>query len=459
MLHVCSNIPRLSADSVRTVVLILSGQLSENGAELGLLESGVWNKQWPTAKCLYVQNDITLRNGLRTEALGAHERAMQVVMNHVPNLDSFYLTRNRPDYEIADLTFGSAIAGNSPKLKRLEVYCDIRCSRVPFGLPKLTSLVMTIRPGCTVSWWIPCAASGTLQNMDLSNVETDLFLQMYRQNNGTVSFVNLKTLRLRQRTNLVMADNPARMRERQRAAVQEEAVVEFPQLQVARILGIQEHVPIGVFPALVRSAVKRLDINLGVRSGMQLRLGEMRHLKHLCASLPLISDVQSVVNDVLTSPMATLLTLHLRTNVLLECRIPTSFHMANLRILNLESFIPFEHVRLIIKFLPRLVFLKAGIVKDPEAESILTFAETEMIALAAYEPLETSLQVLKLWHCESLWAPGGFTSLRVAMIIGLLVSIPSLEQFSAPVDVPAEAVIDDRAYGKVYDAFAKFPDA
>ncbi|KAJ2382891.1 hypothetical protein GGI05_005506, partial [Coemansia sp. RSA 2603] len=92
-------------------------------------------------------------------------------------------------------------------------------------------------------------------------------------------------------------------------------------------------------------------------------------------------------------------------------------------------------VRMIVSQLPLLVYLKTNVAKDPDAEAVLTLAETADRVLEHIYPVDSRLQVLKLWHYESFCTTDGRLSLRAAMVAGLLASIPSVVRFRGKVGV------------------------
>ncbi|KAJ2856945.1 hypothetical protein J3B02_001317 [Coemansia erecta] len=429
LLAVCSNIHKAQSEKAHTIVLSVDELLLQRNIDLGLQAIGFKLREWTGARTLCLQLEVGAAHAFPTREVHlSHEQTVQMVLESAPNVTAFYMVRLPLSQTNAKIALSSAFLKNTQHLQRLEVHPDISCSDIPPELPMLTSLTLSIETGSTAARRLPCMAAGSLRKLELYNVDTDLFMKMLESNSGAVRFSELKYLKLSLRTlqfgaadpDPLVADIP----------VQPKVVpVEFPRLESVHIFGYQHRVPTGLFPALARAPIKDMYIYLGIRDALQLELDKMGHLRNLRVFLPQIDAVQPVLDSVFAKPTERLHTLYIYTHMRLEGCLPTSFSLAAMRNLNLDALIAFEQVRLIITQLPRLVFLKTMVARDPNTESFFTFAETADRVLEHIAIVQTHLQVLKLWHYEDFCTTDGRLSLRAAMVTGLLASIPTLVRF------------------------------
>ncbi|KAJ1900269.1 hypothetical protein LPJ66_001581 [Kickxella alabastrina] len=436
ILHFCSNIPIVSPDQVHTIVVSVDGLLCQNQIDFALQKMKFHEQEWASARTLCLQLDDEPDMPIYDAEPRSHELTVQKVTKHAPNLALFYMVRPQKSQTMAKISLLDAFPDCMRQLQRLEVHFDINCSDIPPELPILTSLTLSVEPGSAASRRLPCGAAGSLQKMELYNVEPDLLLTMFEANAGVVRFAELKSLKLSLRTHsfgVSESDSSTRIAG---VGVGELPVV-FEKLESAHVFGFQDRVPVGLFPALARAPVRNLYVYLGIRHVTQLELDKMRHLRNLRLYLPQIEAVQPILDSVFVKRAEFLHTIYIYTHMRLSGHMPGFLDMPNIYNLNLGILIPFDQVRLIITQLPRLVFLKVMLARDQRTESALTLAEMESRVLENINPLNSLLQVLRVWHYEEFCMPDGRISLRAAMVTGLLASIPTLARFKGRVSVLA----------------------
>ncbi|KAJ2634429.1 hypothetical protein GGF40_004212 [Coemansia sp. RSA 1286] len=429
ILGVCSNIHKAEPGNVHTVVLSVDELLLQRHIDLGLQAIGFGLREWTCARTLHLQLEGGVAHSFSTREVHlSHEQTVQMVVESAPNVTAFYMARLPLSQRNAKIALSRAFLKNTQQLQRLEVHSDIGCSDIPSSLPMLTSLALSIETGSTAARRLPCMAAGSLQKLELYNVDMDLFMTMEGSDSGVVRFSELKYLKLSLRTLQFGAADPGPLVAE--TPTQPNTVpVEFPRLESVHIFGYHHRVPPGLFPALACAPVKDMYIYLGIRDAMQLQLDKMSHLRNLRVFLPQIDAVQPVLDSVFAKPAERLHTLYIYTHMRLNGSLPVSFNLAAMRNLSLDALIAFEQVRLIVTQLPRLVFLKTMVARDQNAELVFTLAETADRVLEHISAVQTQLQVLKLWHYEDFCMSDGRFSLRAAMVTGLLASISTLVRF------------------------------
>ncbi|KAJ2395932.1 hypothetical protein GGI05_001360, partial [Coemansia sp. RSA 2603] len=352
LLQLSSNIHHAATDRVHTIVLSVDGLLFQPQIDLALQALGFRQKQWDSARTLCLQLEAEACPPHRAVHL-AHERTVQMVLEHAPHIAAFFMVRLQLSHVRAKISLQSAFALN-PRLRRLEVHSDISCVDLPPCLPMLTSLTVSIEPASAATRRLPCMAARSLVRLELHNVDPDVFQSMYEMQGAAVRFAELRLLRVQLRTRQFgepVADSPVDAS----LSTSDTPLVVFPRLESAHIFGYQHRVPIGLFPALVAAPLKHLYIYLGIRDVLELQLQHMRHLQNLRVFLPQIGAVQPVLDSVFAHPAEDLHTVSIYTHMRLEGLLPTSLELFRMQKLRLGALVPFRQVRMIVSQLPLLV--------------------------------------------------------------------------------------------------------
>ncbi|KAJ1720260.1 hypothetical protein LPJ53_005094 [Coemansia erecta] len=435
LLQFSSNIHRAAASRVHTIVLSVDGLLFQQQIDLGLHALGFRQREWTEARtlCLQLEAEANCPVPYREVQL-AHEQTVQMVLEHAPHVASFFMVRLQMSHVRARISLLSAFARN-PRVRRLEVHSDIGCVDLPPCLPMLTSLAISIEPGSAATRRLPCMASRSLVKLELHNVDPDVFQSMCEVQGTAVKFAELRSLRVQLRTRQYGEPVPDPPADASLSSEDSSPLVFFPRLESAHIFGYQHRVPVGLFPALVAAPLRHLYIYLGIRDVLELELQNMRYLQNLRVFLPQIGAVQPVLDSVFARPAEYLHTVSIYTHMRLDGLLPNSLELLRMRKLRLGALVPFRQVRTLVSQLPLLVYLKTNVAKDADAEAVLTFAEMADRVLEYICPVESRLQVLKLWHYEGFCTTDGRLSVRAAMVAGLLASIPSIVRFRGKVSV------------------------
>ncbi|KAJ2562640.1 hypothetical protein GGH12_003092 [Coemansia sp. RSA 1822] len=463
-----AHISKLSARGVgrvQSLVMSLEENMHPGQVSACLRESGFCRQPWPRIKDICIRLTARADSVPQNPTLSAIALVSQVVFEHAPYSQGFYIASDRAAREGSTLPMYRILQEQGSWIRRIRMPQCVRGAGV-WPIDNLSALTMAIGSDLPAEQ-VPVVASRVIQILNLSNVEPHDIEKLL--GSGSVLFESLRVLEIRFRTHTVTTvahelDN-------------DNVFLEFPRLETVRVYGFQQVAPLLLLRAIERAPVRHLYVDMTIQNMSTLDITRFPHLRTLEIALAFTRSLQPLLDMVFASSVC-LERVVLEAHIVSDGQLPNSTRLRSLRYLKLEVQVCIEQIQPLMQSLCRLVELDVMMAFVPQYDRLITIEDAQGIVRKQRNTASTSLQVLRARYRRDICV-GNMVSQLGADLVALLASFKSVLRFQCKdsrqnvqklldqmladpgvmevaqhlrgLDV-SDAAEDPRAYGRLYEA-------